>query len=115
MVEQKYTRKTVPNLIVHLPAVVLLLLGFITVLPAAAAEPHSIPPADSASLFASHCASCHGTDHLGGRGPALLPDSLIRLRADELTTVITHGRNGTGMVGFADQLAPAEISGLADW
>ena len=32
------------------------------------------------SLFAEHCATCHGADRLGGVGPALLPafDSCLR-------------------------------------
>ena len=33
-----------------------------------------------AQLYRLHCASCHGADRLGGIGPALLPESLERLR-----------------------------------
>ena len=39
-------------------------------------------PANAAvqALYQQHCASCHGEQRLGGMGPALLPESLARLR-----------------------------------
>ncbi|MEI6559206.1 MAG: cytochrome D1 domain-containing protein [Rhodospirillaceae bacterium] len=77
------------------------------------ATAHAEP--DAAGLFASHCAACHGTDRLGGRGPALLPESLGRLTGSALTAVIAAGRPGTGMTGFADQLAPEALAALGRW
>ena len=37
-------------------------------------------PVDAAALYATHCATCHGAQRLGGMGPALLAQSLERLR-----------------------------------
>ncbi|NUO87598.1 MAG: cytochrome C oxidase Cbb3, partial [Cupriavidus sp.] len=44
--------------------------------------------ADPAALYGQHCAACHGADRLGAMGPALLPESLERLRAGELDAVL---------------------------
>ena len=60
------------------------------------------PPA---SNFATHCASCHGADRLGGSGPALLPENLERLRKPAAADTIARGRMATQMPGFADKLA----------
>ena len=57
-------------------------------------------PVDAAALYATHCASCHGAQRLGGMGPALLPQSLERLRqADAQKVMATTQRvaNGTGL------------------
>ena len=75
-------------------------------LPAAAAP-------DAAALYQRHCASCHGADRLGGMGPALLPQSLERLRPAELQATLRDGRPATQMAGFADRLTPEEIGALA--
>ena len=48
---------------------------------------------DPASIYSSHCAACHGADRLGGMGPALLPESLERLRPDDLLDVMRNGIN----------------------
>jgi len=73
---------------------------------AAAAE---APPA---SNFATHCASCHGGDRLGGSGPALLPENLERLRKPAAAETIAKGRIATQMPAFADKLSAAEIDAL---
>lgn len=67
---------------------------------------------DSAGLFATHCASCHGAQRTGGMGPALLPESLARLPAAEALRVIAQGRTATQMPAFAGTLSPAEIQAL---
>jgi mono/diheme cytochrome c family protein len=36
--------------------------------------------ADAPALYQQHCAACHGPGRLGLTGPALLPESLSRLR-----------------------------------
>ena len=36
--------------------------------------------ARAAALYDQHCQACHGADRLGGMGPALLPQSLERLK-----------------------------------
>ena len=42
-------------------------------------------------LYREHCVACHGEQRLGGMGPALLPESLQRLRPAEATAVIANG------------------------
>ena len=70
---------------------------------------------DAARLFAQHCASCHGTQRTGAMGPALLPESLERLRPAEARKVIAQGRAATQMPAFGEVLAEAEIDALARW
>ena len=44
--------------------------------------------ASAAALYGEHCASCHGAQRTGGMGPALLPESLERLkRKDAIATI----------------------------
>ncbi|MCX8085851.1 MAG: nitrite reductase [Rhodocyclaceae bacterium] len=69
------------------------------------------PPA----LYATHCAACHGADRLGLSGPALLPESLARLKKSEAIQTIQAGRAATQMPSFADKLAPQEIAALVEW
>ena len=76
----------------------------------AAAQPATV---DAAALYRQHCQSCHGEQRLGGMGPALLPQSLERLRPAEAQRVITQGRQATQMPAFAGQLSAAEIQALA--
>lgn len=68
---------------------------------------------DGAALYAEHCASCHATSRLGAIGPALIPQTLGRMRGPNLTAVITKGRPATQMAGFADRLSPAQITAIA--
>ena len=70
---------------------------------------------DAGALFQTHCASCHGPTRLGIMGPALLPESLERLKKTEAIKTITTGRAATQMAGFADKLKPGEIAALADY
>ncbi|MFA6313165.1 MAG: cytochrome D1 domain-containing protein [Sterolibacterium sp.] len=71
--------------------------------------------ADAPQNFEQHCASCHGPDRLGLMGPALLPESLERLRKPEALKTIREGRAATQMAGFAGKLADGEIEALANW
>ncbi|HRP27310.1 MAG TPA: cytochrome D1 domain-containing protein [Burkholderiaceae bacterium] len=86
--------------------------------PSAAIPPHaaasSAPPRADA-LYQEHCAACHGAQRTGGMGPALLPESLARLRKPEAAKVIAEGRIATQMMGFADKLDAQQIAALADW
>lgn len=72
-----------------------------------------VAAAEPEVLFATHCAVCHGDDRLGGLGPALIPESLRRLKGDKLEAVITHGRDATQMPAFGDQLSTKDIATLA--
>jgi len=80
------------------------LLGFIT---AALADP--------AKHYQQHCAACHGVDRLGGTGPALLPESLERLRKPEAIKTITQGRTATQMAAFSDRLSQDDIAALVTY
>lgn len=68
---------------------------------------------DSAALYNTHCVVCHGAQRTGGMGPALLPESLSRLRPDETLRVINQGRIATQMPAFDNTLSAAEIKALA--
>ena len=80
-----------------------------------APAPTTTATVDTAALFQQHCASCHGTQRTGGMGPALLPESLERLRRPEALKVIGEGRPATQMPGFAATLSSTEIAALAGW
>ena len=67
------------------------------------------------ALYQQHCAACHGTNRLGGTGPALLPQNLSRLRASAAQEVIAQGRALTQMPGFAGQLNADDIASLTDY
>lgn len=65
--------------------------------------------------YQMHCAVCHGTDRLGGTGPALLPESLARIKREQSLEVITHGRAATQMLAFENLLSAQEIEDLVDF
>lgn len=71
--------------------------------------------ADPAQVYARDCAECHGQTRLGGTGPALIPETLGRMRGPKLAEVIAAGRAATQMPGFANTLGEAEIAALAAW
>lgn len=99
-------------------AAALLALSALLAQGGAQAGPAATPAAqapDAAALFQANCASCHGSDRLGGMGPALLPENLERLRRPEALSVIRNGRPATQMPGFADQLSEAEVKALAEY
>lgn len=66
----------------------------------------------SETVYQEQCAACHGGDRLGGTGPALLPESLARLKSEHAKTVIANGRVATQMPAFADVLSTADIDAL---
>lgn len=68
---------------------------------------------DARALYQQHCAMCHGEQRTGAMGPALLPESLERLRPAEALKVIQHGRPATQMPAFAQQLDEAQVQALA--
>ena len=91
------------------------LFGFALILLVA---PHAIQAAetpDAEALYRTHCQGCHGVDRLGGAGPALLPESLGRLKPDEARAVIRDGRPASQMAAFSDRLGAAEIDALTDY
>jgi len=90
-----------------------LALAAVASLVAGSARAQAAP--DAAALYRQHCAACHGEQRTGGMGPALLPESLERLRRPEALKVITQGRAATQMAGFAPALKAEEIAALAQW
>ncbi|MEI8324446.1 MAG: cytochrome D1 domain-containing protein [Betaproteobacteria bacterium] len=69
----------------------------------------------ASTLYAKHCVRCHGENRAGGMGPALLPQSLERLRKPEAAMVISNGRAATQMAGFAHLLTAQEVAQLVQW
>jgi len=72
-------------------------------------------PDDPVTLYATHCASCHGGTRLGGTGPALLPSNLGRLSREAAVSVIRDGRVATQMPAFGDKLSTAELQSLVEF
>jgi len=70
---------------------------------------------EPAALYQQHCAACHGAQRTGGMGPALLPESLERLRKPEALKVIHSGRLATQMPAFGTLLGADAVSALASW
>ena len=85
---------------------------FRTIFLACAVVSMTAAAADAAKNFQEHCAACHGPDRLGITGPALLPESLERLKKPEAAKSIREGRAATQMAPFADKLSAAEIDAL---
>ena len=68
----------------------------------------------AAPLYQQHCAACHGEQRTGGMGPALLPESLERLRRPRRSKVDRRtAAPATQMPAFRDKLAADEIAALA--
>ena len=75
-----------------------------------ASAAHGAP--DAAADYQQHCQSCHGLNRVGSTGPALLPESLGRIKPAEIRQVIEHGRPASQMAAFAGQLSAQQIDGL---
>ncbi len=67
---------------------------------------------DPAAIFSSNCASCHGADRSGARGPSLLPDRLTKT-APQYAETITNG--SAPMPAFGGKLSAEEINALVEW
>ncbi len=71
--------------------------------------------ADPKTVYAEHCADCHGVNRLGGEGPALIPQTLKRMRGPKVANVILEGRTSTQMPAFAEVLDAGTVEELAAW
>ncbi|MCR9088914.1 MAG: nitrite reductase [Rhodobacteraceae bacterium] len=71
--------------------------------------------ADPAADYAAHCAACHGDTRLGGTGPALIPETLKRMRGPKLAEVIANGRAATQMPGFDADLGAERTAALVEF
>ncbi len=85
------------------------------VLPSVLAFSAVMAQAGPAQDYTTHCADCHGADRLGGTGPALIPETLGRMRGPDLETVIAAGRASTQMPAFEDDLDATQIAALAEY
>ncbi|MGO4908074.1 cytochrome c [Pseudorhodobacter sp. W20_MBD10_FR17] len=52
---------------------------------------------------------------LGGTGPALIPESLGRLKGESLEAIIAGGRVATQMPAFKDTLIAQDIAAVASF
>ena len=117
----------------------LLLLGALCASIGAAAAGQQVPPAGTtpaageqppggargggggrgnaaATLFASTCAPCHGTDLAGGRAPTLFSERLLASNDDDaLVAKIRDGVPNTAMVPFKGTLDEQQIQAVADY
>lgn len=71
--------------------------------------------ADPVADYKEFCAECHDANRLGGLGPAVIPQTLKRMRGPKVEAVIREGRVATQMPGFSEELDDARIKALADY
>lgn len=73
--------------------------------------------ADAASekIYQEHCSVCHSAQRIGGLGPALLPESLGRIKKTEAIDVITNGRPASQMLAYKDILTKPQIEQLVSY
>lgn len=81
----------------------------------AAVPPSSTTLEQAADNYRQHCQSCHGANRFGAAGPALLPESLSRIKPDEIRSVIESGRPASQMAGYANVLSAAQINAMVDY
>ncbi|PRB82899.1 nitrite reductase [Pseudomonas sp. MYb185] len=70
---------------------------------------------DATALYQAQCQSCHGLNRLGGTGPALLPESLGRIKPEEVRNVIHDGRPASQMAAYGELLGSDEIDALVGY
>ncbi|VVN74657.1 nitrite reductase [Pseudomonas fluorescens] len=76
----------------------------------------TLAPLEQAAIdYRVHCQGCHGANRFGAAGPALLPQSLSRIKPAEIRSVIRDGRPASQMTGYAQVFSPAQIDGLVDY
>lgn len=90
-----------------------MLLGLLSTLHCQA-ETDTVADPEAARIYQDNCAGCHGNQRTGGMGPALLPESLARLRKQEALNVMLHGRALTQMPAFSGQIAEEKLNRLVE-
>ncbi|MCG6575685.1 cytochrome C oxidase Cbb3 [Pseudomonas sp. AF32] len=65
--------------------------------------------------YQQYCQQCHGVNRIGGAGPALLPQSLSRIKPDEIRQVIEKGRPASQMAAFGAVLDAAQMDSLTHY
>ncbi|WP_289069434.1 nitrite reductase [uncultured Aliiroseovarius sp.] len=86
----------------------LTLVAALTALPIAAG-------ADPVADYQEHCVECHAENRLGGIGPALIPETLARMRGPKIAEVIRDGRVTTQMPSYSEELSEDQIAALAEY
>lgn len=86
-------------------------LAILSFLAALAAPAHA--ESDAHRLYSEKCASCHGAARMGGTGPALIPETLSRLKGDAIARTIADGRAQTQMPSFSGTLSADDIAALS--
>ena len=71
--------------------------------------------ADPVADYNEFCADCHDANRLGGTGPALIPETLRRMRGPKIEAVIRDGRVATQMPGFTEELSDERITALSEF
>lgn len=69
--------------------------------------------ADPAAIYQEYCADCHAANRLGAQGPALIPETLKRMRGPKIEAVIREGRVATQMPAYGEDLSDDDITELA--
>lgn len=85
--------------------------GIIIVSLLSACVPETVSPAELTSasqIFANDCASCHGSNRAGDRGPDITPSALTDFSSASLAGFLTDHKT-------AKNLTSAQVSLLADW
>lgn len=69
---------------------------------------------EGATVFASNCAGCHGSDGSGGVGPALVGEDVLAgfVDSQSVARFVSVGVPGR-MPGFETRLTPEEIDAVA--
>lgn len=81
----------------------------------AAASAGAAEPPKGQALYQTNCAECHGADRFGRTGPALLPESLGRMRKATAVQTVTTGRTATQMPAFGDKLDKDAVAAIVDF
>ncbi|MCB1876704.1 MAG: c-type cytochrome [Chromatiales bacterium] len=82
-------------------------------------------PAKPAKIYHDHCSVCHG-DHGDGQSRArgsmvppprdfTTPQAAVELTRERMIAVVSAGKPGTAMAGWATQLKPTEIAAVVDY
>ena len=74
-----------------------------------------VASADPAQDYQDYCADCHAENRLGAQGPALIPETLARMRGPKIAAVIRDGRVTTQMPAYGEELSEERIAELADY
>ncbi len=71
------------------------------------------PPLDGMTIYDQRCASCHGRDGTGGRGPSLVHHLATHANREVEFQQIVEG--GDGMPAFGERLTTEEINEVIDY